>query len=56
VDGFDQDERAGEGDEGGVVFCGLLAAERDALEALELADGLLDAGAAADAGAMRESG
>jgi len=46
VDGFDQDEAAGEGDEGCVVLGGLLAAKRDALEALQLADGLLDSGAA----------
>src|SRR5690606_38356817 len=47
VDGFDQDEAARKGDEGRVVFAGLLAAERDALEALQLADGLLDPSAAA---------
>jgi hypothetical protein len=43
VDGFDQDERADECDEGGVVFCGLFASEGDALEPLQLAHGLLDA-------------
>jgi hypothetical protein len=42
VDGFDQDEAAGKCDERGIILCGLLATERDALEALELADGLLD--------------
>jgi hypothetical protein len=46
VDGFDQAGRAGQGDEGGVVFRGLPAAERDALEALGLTDSLPDAGAA----------
>jgi len=47
VDGFGQDEAASEGDDGGVTLGRLLAAERDALEALELADGLLDPGTAA---------
>src|ERR687894_568872 len=46
VDGFDQDGAAGEGDDGGVVLGRPLAAQGDALEALELADGLLDPGAA----------
>ena len=46
MDGFDQDEGAGEGDEGSVVLRGLLASQCDAFEALELADGLLDAGSA----------
>ena len=45
VDGFDEDEAEREGDEGGEVRVGLLAAEREALEALELADRPLDAGA-----------
>ena len=45
VDGSDQDDGASEGDEGAVVLGGFLAAERDTLEALELAHGLLDAGA-----------
>ena len=45
VDGFDQDQAAGEGDEGGVVRRRFLATERDALEALELAYKLLDPGA-----------
>jgi len=43
VDGFDEDKAADEGDECGVVFGGLLAAQGDPLEAFELADGLLDA-------------
>jgi hypothetical protein len=43
VDGFDQDESGGEGDEGGKVSLCLFASEGDALEALELTDGLLDA-------------
>jgi hypothetical protein len=47
VDGFDQDESCGEGDDGGEVSPGLLAAECQALEAFELADGLLDPGSAA---------
>ena len=46
VDGFDEDERQCEGDERAVVLCRFLASECDAFEALELADGLLDAGAA----------
>lgn len=46
MDGFDQAEASGEGDEGEEVRLRLLAAQGDALEALELADGLLDAGAA----------
>jgi hypothetical protein len=45
VDGFYQDEDAGERDEGGVVLLGLLASHGDPLEALDLADELLDAGA-----------
>ena len=45
VDGFEDDESEWEGDERSEVPIGLLAAERDALEALELADQLLDAGA-----------
>ena len=45
VDGFDQDEAEGEGegDEGTVIARSLLATKGDALEALEFADGLLDA-------------
>jgi hypothetical protein len=45
VDGFYQDEAAGEGGEGGVVHGCFFAAESDPLEALQLADGLLDASA-----------
>jgi len=45
VDGFNQDERASERDEGGEVLCGLLAAQGDPFKALEFADALLDAGA-----------
>src|SRR5918994_1521242 len=44
VDGFDEDEPEGEGNNGPIVLGGLLAAERHALEALELAHELLDAG------------
>ena len=43
VDGFDQDEAEGERDEGTVIARSLLATKGDALEALEFADGLLDA-------------
>jgi len=46
VDGFDKDWAACEGDEGCVVLGGLLAAQGDALEALELSNRLLDPGAA----------
>jgi hypothetical protein len=46
VDGFDQDEAAGERDERGVVLGGFFAPEGNALETLELADGLLDPSAA----------
>ena len=46
MDGFCPDKGASEGDEGGKVLRGFLAAQRDPLEALEFADGLLDAGAA----------
>ena len=42
MDGFDEDEPECEGDEGAEVPVCLLAAQRDALEALELADQLLD--------------
>ena len=47
VDGFDDDEAQSECDEGSEVLVGFLATERNALEALELADELLDAGAGA---------
>jgi hypothetical protein len=43
VDGFNQDEAECKGYEGSVVLRGLLASECDAFEALEFADGLLDA-------------
>ena len=43
VDGFDQDEAEGERDEGTVIARSFLATKGDALEALEFADGLLDA-------------
>ena len=56
MDGFDQNEAASKGDEGHVVLGGFLAAERDAFEALELADGLLDAGAAAGERLWEEAG
>jgi hypothetical protein len=46
VDGFNQDERASERGEGGEVLSGLLAAQGDTFEAFDLADALLDAGAA----------
>ena len=42
MDGFDQDEPAGKCNERDVILSGLLTAERDALEAFELADGLLN--------------
>lgn len=43
VDGFNQDEGAGEVCDVEEALCGLFASERDTLEALELAHGLLDA-------------
>ena len=46
MDGFDEDEAECECDDGSVVLDRLLAAKRDALEALQLAHGLLDAGSA----------
>ena len=54
MDGFDQNQTAGESDDGGVVLCGFLAAEGNPLEALELAHGLLDPGAAAIEGLGKE--
>ena len=45
VDGFNQDKGTGEGDKGGEVLRGLLAAQGDTFEALEPSDGLLDTGA-----------
>src|SRR3954454_19919819 len=56
VDGFDDDEAEGESHEGSEVLVGFLATERDALEALELADQLLDAGAGALERLRKESG
>ncbi len=47
VDGFDEDEAEGEGNDGAVVLGRLLAAERHTLEPLQLAHKLLDAGAGA---------
>src|SRR4051812_27528351 len=47
VDGFDDDEAQSECDEGSEVLVRFLAAERNALEALELADEVFDAGAGA---------
>src|SRR4029078_6089169 len=43
VDGFDEDEAEGDGNDGTVVLGRLLAAERHTLEALELAHKLLNA-------------
>jgi hypothetical protein len=45
VDGFDQNERAGERDKRTVIPRRLLATQRDALESFELADCLLDTSA-----------
>jgi hypothetical protein len=47
VDGFDDDEAQSECDEGCEVLVRFLATERKALEALELADEVFDAGAGA---------
>src|SRR4029079_13922611 len=47
VDGFDDDEAQSKGDEGSEVLVRFLATERNALEALELADEVFDAGAGA---------
>jgi hypothetical protein len=47
VDGFDDDEAKSESDEGSEVPVRFLAAERNSLEALELADEVFDAGAGA---------
>jgi hypothetical protein len=55
VDGFDQDGCSGEGDDGCEVSLGLFATQGDTLEALELADGLLDAGAPAIEGFREEA-
>lgn len=56
MDGFDQDERCREGDDGCEVSLGLFAAQGDPLEALELSDGLLDAGPPAIEGVGEEAG
>jgi hypothetical protein len=42
VDGFDEDEAEGEGDEGAIVLRRILAAERHALEAFELTTELVE--------------
>jgi hypothetical protein len=47
VDGFDDDEAQSECDEGSEVLVRFLATERNALEALELADKVFEAGAGA---------
>jgi hypothetical protein len=44
VDGFDQDEGASEGDECAIAVLGFVAAHGNSLEALQLADRLLDPG------------
>lgn len=46
MDGFDEDEGEGESDDCGEALLCLLAAQGDALEALELSEALLDAGTA----------
>ena len=56
VDGFGEDEHEAESDEGSVVPGGFLATESNALEALELSDALLDAGASAVELFRKESG
>ena len=56
VDGFGQDEAEGECNKGTEVSCRLLAAERNALEALELTDELLDPGARPIQRLRKESG
>src|SRR5436190_24276335 len=56
VDGFGEDEHEAESDEGSVVPGGFLATESNALEALELSDALLDAGASAVERFRKESG
>ena len=45
VDGFDQDEGASESNECAIAVLGFVAAHGNSLEALQLADGLLDSGA-----------
>ena len=56
MDGFDQDEHASDRDEGSEVLCGLLAAQGDPFEALDLADTLFDAGASLVEDAGKEIG
>ena len=56
VDGFGEDEHKAESDEGSVVPGGFLATQSNALEALELSDALLDAGASAVERFREESG
>src|SRR5215210_1388438 len=55
VDGFDDDEAQSECDEGSEVLVRFLATERNALEALELADEVFDAGAGAIERLWKES-
>ena len=54
MDEFDQAKAGGEADDGFEVSFGLFAAERDALEALEPSDALLDACAGFVEGACEE--
>ena len=56
VDGFHQDEAAGESYQGGVVLDCLFAAQGDALEPLDFSNGLLDAGSALVEGSREEAG
>jgi hypothetical protein len=56
VDGFNEDHGQSESDDRGVILRGFLASECDTLEALELADGLLDAGTPAVEGFWEEGG
>ncbi len=56
MDGFGKDEAEGECNKGTEVFRRLLAAERNALEALELTDELLDPGARPIQRLRKESG
>ncbi len=56
MDGFDADEGEGERDERAVVLDCFLTPERHTLEALELADRLLDASAASVEGSREERG
>src|SRR3954453_13562412 len=56
VDEFGEDEHKAESDEGSVVPGGFLATQSNALEALELSDALLDAGASAVERFRKESG